>query len=169
MHPGKRKEQIQRLHRAPRQSERRQRREDSGFVDHLIPWATRPHILPGRSMAAVARGRDLEVSGVHRISVVNLPDEDIKKIVEWAKRHPQIKRVYLFGSRARCTNREGSDIDLAIEMDWSEWFDWHREFKKNPDLHLSQKINEQCLDNKEDLYRVRNAVKTEGILIYSRI
>lgn len=43
----------------------------------------------------------------------NLPErveEDIKKI---AVRH-QIKKIILFGSRARGTNKERSDIDLAV-------------------------------------------------------
>jgi predicted nucleotidyltransferase len=33
------------------------------------------------------------------------------------KRHPEVQRATLFGSRARGNFREGSDIDLALEGD----------------------------------------------------
>ena len=47
---------------------------------------------------------------------VNLSENDRADIVAWAKRHPEIKQVYLYGSRARGDNREDSDIDLALVL-----------------------------------------------------
>src|SRR5438105_638499 len=35
----------------------------------------------------------------------------------WASRHPQIKRVYLFGSRVRGDHHRDSDLDIAVELD----------------------------------------------------
>ena len=49
------------------------------------------------------------------------------EIQEYAKKY-QTKKVVLFGSRARRTNREKSDIDLAVYAeikhidDWRYWY-----------------------------------------------
>jgi len=44
---------------------------------------------------------------------MNLPNKVKDKIIELAKKHG-VKKVFLFGSRARGDNWERSDIDLAI-------------------------------------------------------
>ncbi len=44
---------------------------------------------------------------------MNLPEKVKDKIIELAKKHG-VKKVILFGSRARGDNWERSDIDLAI-------------------------------------------------------
>jgi predicted nucleotidyltransferase len=46
------------------------------------------------------------------ISIDKIRDE----ITKWANSRPYIKRVYLFGSRARGDSRPESDVDLAIEV-----------------------------------------------------
>ena len=38
-------------------------------------------------------------------------------ISTWAKLLPQVKIVWLFGSRANDTAREDSDVDIAVELD----------------------------------------------------
>lgn len=43
-----------------------------------------------------------------------LSDNTIKEIVGVFKRHPEIEKVLVFGSRAKGCYREGSDIDLAL-------------------------------------------------------
>jgi len=43
-----------------------------------------------------------------------LPENTINKINSVFANHPQIKRVILYGSRARGNYRNGSDIDLTI-------------------------------------------------------
>ena len=40
---------------------------------------------------------------------------DINVIRRWAALHPIIRRVWVFGSRVRGTERPDSDIDVAIE------------------------------------------------------
>ena len=44
-------------------------------------------------------------------------DEIQKVLSEWAINKPEIKRVYLFGSRVRGDFTESSDLDVAIELD----------------------------------------------------
>lgn len=45
--------------------------------------------------------------------MMNLPENVKNEIAELAKRH-NIRKVTLFGSRARGDNRDRSDIDLAV-------------------------------------------------------
>lgn len=44
----------------------------------------------------------------------NLNKDIVEDIIEIAKKHTEIERVVLFGSRARMDNAPKSDIDLAI-------------------------------------------------------
>ena len=98
---------------------------------------------------------------------MNLSEEDTRKIIEWAGRHPEIKKVYLFGSRARGNNHPKSDIDLAIEMEFLEWFDWHPKYKENPDLHLSHEVRLDWYERGAGLEIIEPAVVEDGILLYS--
>jgi predicted nucleotidyltransferase len=95
-----------------------------------------------------------------------LSEEDRRKIVEWAKRHPVIERVYLYGSRARGEERSDSDIDLAIEMPYVEWFEWHSAYKEKPDLHLSHAVDLQWYKPNEGLEKVGTGVERDGVLLY---
>jgi predicted nucleotidyltransferase len=45
----------------------------------------------------------------------DVPDALLKAIHELAKADPAVERVYLFGSRAKGTNRPDSDLDIAIQ------------------------------------------------------
>jgi len=43
-----------------------------------------------------------------------LPDDAIKKICAVLGRHPQVQQAILYGSRAKGTHKQGSDIDLTL-------------------------------------------------------
>jgi predicted nucleotidyltransferase len=43
------------------------------------------------------------------------PDEWRQAVIQWAEQTPLITSVHLFGSRAKGTARDDSDIDLAFE------------------------------------------------------
>lgn len=45
--------------------------------------------------------------------MINVSDKLLQQIVQFAKKC-ELSRVVLFGSRARGTNRERSDVDLAV-------------------------------------------------------
>lgn len=53
----------------------------------------------------------------------NLPDRVLKDIISIAKKY-QIEKVVLFGSRARGTNHERSDIDIAVSGGNFDDFYW---------------------------------------------
>jgi len=44
-----------------------------------------------------------------------IASEHLEKIRKVFCKYPQVKQVILFGSRAKGTHREGSDIDLALK------------------------------------------------------
>lgn len=41
-------------------------------------------------------------------------------IAAWAKTHPEIQRVFLYGSRIRGNHRLDSDLDVAVEIEAAE-------------------------------------------------
>ena len=53
----------------------------------------------------------------------------IPKLAAWAEAKPQIRRAWAYGSRLRGTQRNDSDLDLALEIEphntadetWGEW------------------------------------------------
>jgi predicted nucleotidyltransferase len=95
-----------------------------------------------------------------------LADMDRAKIVAWAAKHYSIEKVYLFGSRARGDHGPNSDIDLAIQMDLHDWFDW---YPKAGDLQLSHRVDLEWYDpGAVDLEAVGKAVKQDGSLLYER-
>jgi predicted nucleotidyltransferase len=44
-----------------------------------------------------------------------LKNSDLKIICEALKKHPNVKEAILFGSRAKGTQKPGSDIDIALK------------------------------------------------------
>jgi hypothetical protein len=104
-----------------------------------------------------------------------ISDEDRARIVAWARKHPEIRAVYLYGSRARGDNQPDSDIDLAIVLHQQRgdsdtlttWIFWQAAWKKNPDLRLSQPVDMQWYEKGAGLERVGPGVERDGILLYS--
>lgn len=52
---------------------------------------------------------------------MQLSGEQIDAIRAWASRTPEVRAVWLFGSRAKGTARPDSDVDLAIECDMADY------------------------------------------------
>lgn len=81
--------------------------------------------------------------------------------------YPDVQRAYLFGSRARGTHRERSDIDIAVEAPNMDRYTW---------LDLCHKIEDYVYTLLEiDVVDLANAnealkknVKQEGKLLYER-
>ena len=46
-----------------------------------------------------------------------LPIKWVNRLIDWARAHERIDRLYVFGSRARGDNRPDSDIDIMVEFD----------------------------------------------------
>ena len=101
-----------------------------------------------------------------------LPDDFPRRrlIEDLARRlacHPEVVRVWLFGSRARRDNFERSDIDLAIQapaLDPDDWLRIKLDFEDEaPTLLLIDLVRFE--DAPEHL---REQIRDEGIVIYDR-
>lgn len=59
------------------------------------------------------------------------PETAIKYAIFLKKSHPGIKKIYIFGSHAKGTSHDNSDIDMAIVFDHlSDTFDMQVELMK---------------------------------------
>lgn len=47
--------------------------------------------------------------------LMDIPEQDITAIINWASSMPIITRAWVFGSRIKGTSRIDSDLDVAIE------------------------------------------------------
>ena len=107
---------------------------------------------------------------------MNLADADRLAIVEWAGRHPEIRRIWLFGSRALANNRPDSDVDLGIEIEQAPgddnpfvtWMNWIEDYKDKPALSLSVEVDLHWYGKGVGLKRVGPAIEDHGVLIYNR-
>ena len=100
-----------------------------------------------------------------------ISDRDIGAIHDWARRHPEITKVWLYGSRARGDFACASDIDLAIETAGVtisdrqvRWMvaaaEWRRE------LRLSCEVHMEWYDPDAELEIVGAGVRNDGLLLY---
>lgn len=92
----------------------------------------------------------------------NLPDRVLKDIIAKAKEYG-IERVILFGSRARGTNRERSDIDIAVSGGNFDAFYW--DLNETAWTLLSFDIMELDKGISEEL---RKEIQRDGVVIYEK-
>ncbi len=90
----------------------------------------------------------------------NLPDRAFRDICRFAEKHG-IEKVILFGSRARGTHTERSDIDIAVQG--GDFDAFYRDIKeKTWSLLLVDVIDlSGNISNK-----LEDAIEKEGIVIY---
>ena len=98
---------------------------------------------------------------------MTLPDGMQKFIQEAAKKFP-IDAVILFGSRAKDTCWEYSDVDLAIsgKLDADAYFDFKEELEKYPDLYLFDVVDMNSDFVDADLM---NEIAKDGVMIYEKV
>ena len=107
--------------------------------------------------------------------------EIAQTVRRWAAKEPLVRRVYLFGSRARGDNRPDSDIDLAVVCrmdprilaevggDYAQarmffWDDYGPVWQAQIGRLFSLPVDLQVLD-RDTTRRVRPGVKRDGIRI----
>lgn len=103
---------------------------------------------------------DQESTGVTGMKC-NLPERVVKDIIVFANRH-NVRKVVLFGSRARGTHTEKSDIDLAVSGGDIEAFYW--DIKENVHSLLTFDIVDS-MGASEDL---KEEIERDGITIYEK-
>jgi predicted nucleotidyltransferase len=92
----------------------------------------------------------------------NIPERVKRDILAFAKKH-NISKVILFGSRARGTNSERSDIDIAVLGGDFDGFCW--ETMENAHSLLSFDIIDLDKNNSEDL---KKEIERDGVIIYEK-
>ena len=93
----------------------------------------------------------------------NLPERVERDIIKIAKRN-SVKKVILFGSRARGTNSERSDIDLAISG--GNALDFYYDIKENAHTLLMFDVVELDRGISEEL---QTEINRDGVILYEEI
>ena len=92
----------------------------------------------------------------------NLPDRVLRDITRFAKMH-SITKVILFGSRARGTNTERSDIDIAVYGGDFDSFYW--DIKEKVHSLLMFDVVEVDAGISEELEK---EIGRDGVVIYEK-
>ena len=93
----------------------------------------------------------------------NIPDRVMKDISTFARKC-EVQKVILFGSRARGTHTEKSDIDIAVSGGDFDAFYW--EIKENVYSLLTFDIIDLDSGASEELTR---EIEKDGVVIYEEI
>lgn len=95
---------------------------------------------------------------------LNLEKKIVEEIIDIYRKHDKIKKVILFGSRARGDNSLKSDIDLAIYCDTSIV-----EFIEDIEMKTSTLLEFDFSDMKDINDKIFiEQVEKEGIIIYEK-
>ena len=92
----------------------------------------------------------------------NIPERVLKDITLFAKKH-DIQRIILFGSRARGTNSERSDIDIAVSGGDFDSFYWDTKEK----THSLLMFDIVELD-KGISAELQKEIERDGVIIYEK-
>lgn len=94
--------------------------------------------------------------------IYHLPERLLKDITSFAGKH-QIQKVILFGSRARGTHTERSDVDIAVSGGDFNAFYW--DIKENAHSLLSFDIVDLDAGISDELCE---EIETDGVVIYEK-
>lgn len=93
---------------------------------------------------------------------MNLDKSILDKIIEISKKHDNVYKVVLFGSRARGDNSLKSDIDLAVYSN-DNIFDFIEEIENNAPTLLEFDFTE--MENIDDELLIKQ-IEKDGIVLY---
>lgn len=92
----------------------------------------------------------------------NLPDRVLRELFSFAQKH-SINRIVLFGSRARGTNTERSDIDIAVYGGDFDSFYWDVKEKVNSLLMFDIVQADSSVSNE-----LKKEIQKDGVVIYEK-
>ncbi len=94
-----------------------------------------------------------------------LPEKTVNQLLEYFKSKPYIEKVCIYGSRAKGTYRNGSDIDFAIWTNSHDKFTAIRwELDALPTPYTFDVIDYKNLSHEG----MKNSIDTDGILFYEK-
>ena len=94
---------------------------------------------------------------------INIPARALNDIIKFAKKN-NIEKVILFGSRARGTNSERSDIDLAVKG--GSAFDFYYDIEEKAYTLLMFDVVDL---NKPIPEELEKEINRDGVTIYEKI
>lgn len=92
----------------------------------------------------------------------HVPDRVLREIVSFARKY-HIEKVILFGSRAKGTHTERSDIDIAVLGGDFDGFYWA--LRENIHSLLTFDIVEMADDLSDEL---KNEIDRDGVILYEK-
>nr|WP_296043407.1 nucleotidyltransferase domain-containing protein [uncultured Blautia sp.] len=92
----------------------------------------------------------------------NLPDRVLREIFSFARKY-SINKIVLFGSRARGTNTERSDIDIAVYGGDFDNFYWDVKEKTNSLLMFDIVQADSSISNE-----LKKEIQKDGVVIYEK-
>ena len=93
-----------------------------------------------------------------------LPERTMQELLSYFKSKIEIKKVKIYGSRAKGTFHKGSDIDFAIWItDEGKLSSIKAELEDLPTPYKFDVINYETLTNEA----LKNSIDTDGIEIYN--
>ena len=92
----------------------------------------------------------------------NLPDRVLRELTSFAREH-SITKIILFGSRARGTNTERSDIDIAVYGGDFDSFYWDVKEKTHSLLMFDIVQADMPVSNE-----LEKEIKKDGVVIYEK-
>ncbi len=94
-----------------------------------------------------------------------LPQRTLDDLLEYFKNKPEIEKVIIYGSRAKGTYHNGSDIDFAIVSDNNENF--YRISGELDDLPTPYKFD--VIDyNSLTQENIKNSIDKDGVVFYKK-
>ena len=92
----------------------------------------------------------------------NLPDRVLREIFSFARKY-SINKIVLFGSRARGTNTERSDIDIAVYGGDFDNFYWDVKEKINSLLMFDIVQADSSISDE-----LKKEIEKDGVVIYEK-
>ena len=97
---------------------------------------------------------------------MNIPIEDVYKQIRQIAEKFDVKKIVLFGSRARKTNHSKSDIDIAVYG--CEKFDLFSD-SLNEDLWSLLELDIINMDHKNVSPDLISEIERDGVILYEKI
>ena len=92
----------------------------------------------------------------------NLPDRVFRELSSFAQKH-SVKKIILFGSRARGTNTERSDVDIAVYGGKFDAFYWDVKEKMHSLLMFDIIQADTSLSDE-----LKEEIEKDGVTIYEK-
>ena len=93
-----------------------------------------------------------------------LPERTIKELLEYFESKPEIEKVVVYGSRAKGTYKNGSDIDFAIWSDKDNTSEIATELDELPTPYMFDVTDYKKLSHEN----LKKSIDSDGIVFYKR-